>query len=112
MENQSKGGCLSVIVVILVICGLFSGCQHLFGINPHDDADSIASAHTSVPDYLKSPSTAHFANNDTVTKEGDGYVVTGSVDCENSFGATVRVDYTVTEDKDNNVTNVNVQDRF
>lgn len=110
MEN--KGGCLGIIIVFLALCGLVSGCQHLFGINPHDDADSIASAHTSVPDYLKSPSTAHFVNDDVVTKEGDGYMVTGSVDSENSFGAMVRVDYTVHEDKDNNVTNVYVQDRF
>jgi hypothetical protein len=110
MENQNKGGCLGVIVFIVVIFAIIGGCQSLF--HTHDDADSIASAHVAVPDYLKSPSTAKFVGNDEVTEDGDGYVVTGSVDCQNSFGATVRVDYTVYEDEDSNVTSVYVQDRY
>jgi hypothetical protein len=110
MENQNKGSWLGVIVFIIIICAIIGGCQSLF--HTHDDADSIASAHVAVPDYLKSPSTADFVDDDEVTKDGNGYIVTGSVDCQNGFGATVRVDYTVHEDEDSNVTDVYVQDRY
>lgn len=48
-----------------------------------------------VKDKLKSPATADFSNE---TESGSGqtgtYTVTGSVDSENSFGATVRSDFT------------------
>ena len=110
MENQNKGGCLGIVIFIIILCAIIGGCQSLF--NVHDDADSIASAHVAVPDYLKSPSTADFVGDDVVTEEDDGYVVTGSVDCENLFGATVRVYYTVYEDEDSNVTSVYVEDRY
>ena len=108
--SESKGGCLGLIIIFILVCAVIGGCQSLFHM--HSDSDSIASAHTAVPDYLKSPSTARFVDDDTVTKDGDGYIVTGSVDCQNGFGATVRVDYTVHEDKDNNVTSVYIQDRY
>jgi hypothetical protein len=111
MENQNKGGCLGIVIFIIVLCAIIGGCQSLF--HTHDDADSIASAHVAVPDYLKSPSTADFVGDDVVEEDDDGgYVVTGSVDCQNGFGATVRVDYTVYEDEDSNVTSVYVQDRY
>jgi hypothetical protein len=110
MENQNKGSLLGVIILIIIVCGVIGACQSLF--HTHSDADSISSAHEAVPDYLKSPSTANFVDDDVVTENDDGYEVTGSVDCQNGFGATVRVDYTVYEDEDSNVTSVYVQDRY
>lgn len=49
-----------------------------------------------VSDQLKSPRTAEFTR-PTVTGAGvDTWDVVGSVDAENSFGATVRIDYSCT----------------
>jgi hypothetical protein len=106
MDNQSKMGCFTIGIIAVIIFGIIGSCS-----GGHSDSDSIVPAHEAVQQNLKSPSTADFVDDDVVTKTDDGYKVTGSVDAENGFGATVRVDYEVTEDKDNNVTDVRAQNR-
>jgi hypothetical protein len=102
MAENKKGGCLSLVVGGLVLCGIIGGCQNLFGVK--DDSDYITSAHDYVESQLKSPSTASWCDNDEVTTNDAGdKIVMGCVDAENSFGATVRIMYNITEDKDTNV---------
>lgn len=100
---MAKGGCLTVIGGVVIIGIAFSACQSMLGIK--GDSDYIASAHDYVESQLKSPSTASWCDNDKVTTNDAGdKIVMGCVDAQNSFGATVRIVYSVTEDKDTNVT--------
>lgn len=109
-EGNGKGGCFTIIVGLLVVGGIFGACQSMLGM--HGDSDYIVAAHDAVQNELKSPSTASWCNNDNVSKDDSGNrIVTGCVNAQNSFGATVEVDYTVTEDSDTNVTNVDAQNR-
>ena len=50
-----------------------------------------------VTDRLKAPATAEFCrmSQGTITKSGDTWTITGYVDAENSFGATLRNNFTV-----------------
>lgn len=108
MENQGKGGCLGVIALIVIVGTLISSCQG------HSDSDYINKAHTAVLDQLKSPSTASWCNDDSVSDSpagGGDKIVTGCVNAQNEFGATVEIDYAVYEDKDTNVNNTDVKQR-
>lgn len=60
-----------------------------------------AAAEQEVKARLKSPSTAKFPtyNSATITKNGNKYKISGYVDAENSFGAKVRVTFTVNIEK-------------
>jgi hypothetical protein len=111
VENGNKGGCGALILIIIVLCVVIGGCQSLFG--GHSDSDSIVPAQEAVKDMLKSPSTADFCDNDTVSKDEDteGYIVEGCVDAQNGFGATVRIDYTVYLDKDDNFVDMDYNQR-
>lgn len=65
----------------------------------HSDDDAFYCAQLIVEDYLKAPSTAKFCklSDATVAHLGNGeYMVTGWVDAENSFGATIRSNFVVT----------------
>lgn len=64
----------------------------------HTDAEAWACAQNIVEGNLKSPSTAKFCKitEATITHSGDKYTVKGWVDAQNSFGATVRQNFTVT----------------
>lgn len=109
-KGNGKGGCLTVIVVLVAVGIVISMIQGMVGY--HGDSDYIAAAHDAVQNELKSPSTASFCGNDNVSKDSDdNRIITGCVNAQNSFGATVEVDYTVTEDSDTNVTNVDAQNR-
>ena len=63
----------------------------------HDRFDAIVVAEKIVKDNLKSPSTAKFCGNSdyTVTCSGNTWTVKGYVDAQNSFGATLRNNFTV-----------------
>lgn len=54
-----------------------------------------------VEEQLKSPSTADFpsVNKASITKSGTTYTVSSYVDAENSYGATIRTNFTVTVEK-------------
>ena len=63
----------------------------------HDQFDAISIAESVVKGNLKSPSTAEFCKSSqmTVTHSGNTWTVKGWVDAQNSFGATLRNDFTV-----------------
>ena len=58
-----------------------------------------------VEEQLKSPSTADFpsVNHATITKSGASYTVSSYVDAENSFGAIIRTNFTVTIEKSGDI---------
>lgn len=65
----------------------------------HTDSEAWTCAKKIVKDNLKSPSSAKFCtmSEATITHEGNGrYKVTGWVEAQNSFGAVVRQNFTVT----------------
>ena len=59
--------------------------------------DAITVAESVVGDRLKSPSTAKFCSvsDYTVTLDGNTWTIKGYVDAQNSFGATLRNNFTV-----------------
>lgn len=63
-----------------------------------DDAEAFTVAEAMVKQKLKSPSTAKFClyTEATITHDKDVYTVSGWVDAQNSFGATLRSNWTVT----------------
>ena len=76
-----------------------SGSSSTTNTARHSDDDAFYCAQLIVEDYLKSPSTAKFCklSEATVTHLGNGeYMVTGWVDAENSYGATIRSNFVVT----------------
>lgn len=60
------------------------------------DAEAFTVAQAMVKQELKSPSTAKFCTTSqaTITHDGDKYTVKGWVDAQNSFGATLRSNWT------------------
>ena len=66
--------------------------------NPSRAQDAWVCAKDIVSSELKSPSTAKYCTypEATVTKKGDIYTVKGYVDAQNSYGATIRQNFTVT----------------
>ena len=63
----------------------------------HDEFEAQVIAEEIVEGKLKSPSTAEFCEHSeyTITCSGDTWTVTGYVDAQNSFGATLRNNFTV-----------------
>ena len=63
-----------------------------------DDAEAFTVAEAMVKQKLKAPSTAKFClyTEATITHDKDVYTVKGWVDAQNSFGATLRSNWTVT----------------
>lgn len=63
----------------------------------HDRADAITIAEKTVKSQLKSPSTAKFCSMSsyTVSCSGNTWTVSGYVDAQNSFGASIRNNFTV-----------------
>ena len=90
--------CLIVIAIILIARSCVSGSssggssKDSYG---HDQADAIVIAKDKVKEQLKSPSSAKFSNV-SASLSGNTWTVTGSVDAQNSFGATIRNTFKVT----------------
>ena len=63
----------------------------------HDEFDAVAAAEKIVKSNLKSPSTAEFCKHKeyTITCSDDTWTIKGYVDAQNSFGATLRNNFTV-----------------
>lgn len=89
-------GCLIVFAVILVA---FVGCTVAISINggnrdsSNNKYEAIAQCESRVEKLLKSPSTAEF---DTDATGSTTWTVTGTVDSQNGFGATVRSSFQCT----------------
>lgn len=64
----------------------------------HTDSEAFTIAQKIVKENLKSPGTAKFCSilQASVSNSGNSYTVTGWVDSENSFGATLRTNFIVT----------------
>ena len=95
----TAGVLFSLVLVVFVVCsGVFSGSNS--GPKPANDGIQDAWLQTKrlVRNRLKSPSTASFGwqnSGDNVIEAIKGrIVVRGWVDSQNSFGATVRTDFT------------------
>jgi hypothetical protein len=79
-----------VIAVILLVGGCTwasgrSGSQH---VGPTDA--SVSRCESAVKAQLKSPSTAEFSDHRWGDRSGGGFILRGSVDSENGFGAMIR----------------------
>lgn len=94
----SKGclGCAGGVVVFLVVLGIGGW---IYGSSRGDDPsprydkyEAIAQCEARVEKLLKSPSTADYDSNATGSGTGP-WKITGVVDAQNSFGATVRASY-------------------
>ncbi|MEV1331111.1 hypothetical protein AB0J20_16215 [Micromonospora costi] len=82
---------VAAAAVVLVVAG-----GAAWALMPGDEGEAVDRCQAAVSDKLKSPSTAEYGDV-TVTSEdgnfGTYYVVTGEVDAQNGFGATVRGEY-------------------
>lgn len=58
--------------------------------DPNNEYELIAQCEGFVDDRLKAPATADYDL--TAERQGEGWVVTGTVDSENGFGAKIRSD--------------------
>lgn len=81
-------------VVLLIKTNTGSKSKDSYG---HDKFDAIAAAEHVVKDNLKSPSSAKFCSSDEckVKRDKNTWTVSGWVDADNSFGASIRNDFTV-----------------
>lgn len=81
-------GCLGIIgaVAALLVFGI------LFGGDDDRGAQVKIACREWVQERLKSPGSADFSN-ESVENYGDTYVVTGYVDSDNSFGASIRNEF-------------------
>lgn len=96
-ESARKRWAKSLGVVALIVLPLI-GIYALTVNPPADEAPNpgnaaILECEDAVAEQLKAPDTADF---DSRAKEGDTWLVTGTVKAENSFGATVQSDYRCT----------------
>lgn len=88
------GACLALVVVLLIIGWVNTTFFH--GSDPTaDDRQSAAveACRESVRAQLKSPGSASFSG-EQYRETNDVYSITGQVDAENSFGASLRSDFT------------------
>lgn len=68
---------------------------------PNLKAEAESQCQDAISSILKSPSSASFSDT-SASKYGDGYMVRGSVDAQNGFGASIRSTFTCEFDKDAN----------
>jgi hypothetical protein len=89
------GGCLKflvfggLLILVLTIISVMNGPSDLNKVN---DDRIVAAAHEFVLNKLSTPSTADFpsSKHHTIQKTENTYDVSGYVDAQNNFGATVR----------------------
>ena len=81
-------------LAITAACLTLAGC----GSSGGDEGGAIAYCHQFVEQQLKSPDSADFPGNGehdvTTITEGEEWSVSSYVDAENSFGASLRTDWT------------------
>ncbi len=101
-QEEKTKGVISLVVLALVI-GVavygFSGSGSQEGEDSfgHDWAVAMTVAEKAVKSELKSPSSAEFSskNETTINVSGNTWTVSGWVEAQNSFGATIRNSYSV-----------------
>ena len=109
VKGYKIGGCvfLGMAAVLLIygaiICNQFPTSSNTTSSSIdtdswfHDEYDAFAAAQSVVKSKLKSPSTAKFcsAREATISRSGDTWTIYGWVEAQNSFGATIRNNFTV-----------------
>lgn len=83
------------VILICLLCLIMGGC----GKSDSREMDAWVCAKEVVRQNLKSPSSAKFCTYPEATIKDKGnneYMITGWMDADNSFGASVRTDFTVT----------------
>ena len=90
------------LVMCLSLCACYGGSNSSSSKSDsdsygHDKFDAFVAAKSVVKDNLKSPSTAKFCstNDAAITRSGNTWTISGWVDAQNSFGATLRNNFTV-----------------
>jgi hypothetical protein len=85
-------GVASLPMVLIAACNVMVAADQ--GDGSGDRAKAIQLCRAAVRDELKSPKSADFSNEvATQTTDAPAFRVTGEVDAENSFGASVRSSY-------------------
>ena len=99
-EKESKVGCIffAIFIAAIIIVGIVSMSYNSNG-GSDQNISAWVCAQKAVEDTLKSPSTAKFCSYTDASIQnlgGDKYHVSGYVDAQNSYGATLRKNFTVT----------------
>ena len=99
--NKAKRvGCIIVLIIVAFVAFLTIRSCYTQVLDPNSDNAVMTDALSAIKENLKSPSTAKFTHTmDEVTIKDLGnnkYVVSSWVDSQNSFGATIRSDWSVT----------------
>lgn len=89
------GGIL--VIVIVIALNVFGSMRASHPTDEDKQAESQVACEDVVKENLKSPSTASFSNETASGTDGQ-YTVTGDVDSQNGFGATVRSHFTCESD--------------
>ncbi len=111
--KKTGNGCLLALVAVPVL--LIGGCFALIHSGSDGPPDYSISAQIgcedAVKEQLKSPSSAKFSDENSVGVEGStvSYRVTGSVDAENSFGASLRYRFVCQGTADDSSSTMSVQ---
>lgn len=88
---------VGVVVAIVIGLSIWGSYRNAHPTDEDKQAESQVACEDVVKKNLKSPSTASFSN-ETATGTDGQYTVTGDVDSQNSFGATVRAHFTCESD--------------
>lgn len=97
--NSSKSNLIYCLIAAFVCLLLVGWTLNMFKSNDDRSSDAWVCAEEVVRQNLKSPSSAKFCTYPEATIKDKGnneYMITGWVDADNSFGASVRTDFTVT----------------
>jgi hypothetical protein len=96
VKRPTRGGLallgLLAAAVVVLVASLVANRTDDAPADPSSDAKRVC-VEEFVPKRLKAPASAEFVGV-TVDSVGDAYVVTGSVDAQNGFGATIREPFT------------------
>ncbi|MEU6204606.1 hypothetical protein ABZ814_13575 [Micromonospora musae] len=83
-------------IAAAVVVVLAAGGGVAYAVMPGDEDKAVEQCQQAISDQLKAPSTAEYGEPAVTSEDGNFgtyYEVTGVVDAENGFGATVRGDY-------------------
>ena len=98
-KEKKIGTIITVIILAVIAVFLYKACSGSTTSNYNTETNAKICAEKAVEDRLKAPSTAKFCSYSQMTATnlgGDKWRVSGYVDAQNSFGASLRQYWTVT----------------
>lgn len=107
--NRRAIAIVIAVFVVIVFVGCVAGSAN--SGNRNDEQEAIAQCEARIEKLLKSPATADF-DSAASARGSERWAVTGTVDAENSFGATVRASYGCTVVMNDNSTVTTKVDYF